>query len=411
MTDPFPRLAIDALSSHRRLALRLGVAALMLLMVALPLAHVTALRSAGLMLSALSAGFLYFSGSETQPRTWPLLWVFIIWLAAALLSLSSSAKAQPALIMIWDEVIKSALVFYVAYILARANRHASTWFFPAAAALSLLAFVSIVSFVLAGTWLATGPVPALGDYNTSAITLLPLVFMPVFVHWRQQLGTKALPIAILTAGLAMTAAVLSKSRSFWLVAAVMFAIAILVWSWKKQRHWRESIAWVGGGLCLFVIIAALVARWRGVDLMYFKSRSVIYAPVIHHILQQVPITGFGYGHESSQEWYRQNMIEAGVLHAHNVVLSYVEQMGLPGLLAIFGIFGGLAARFFRRISVCDPFQSSLAAIGLALVAGVFVKNNLDIFFARHNLLLFFLCCGLVLGAAEAERPMQIDGRE
>jgi O-antigen ligase len=406
MNAHFSRLAIDTPSSRHRLALWVGVAAFTLLMIALPLAHVTALRSVGFVSGVLSAFFLYFSLAKAQLRTWPLLWVFVIWLTAALLSLRSSTNVLPALAMIWNEVIKSALIFYAAYILARAHRDASTWFISAAASLSFLAFVSIVSFFSAGAWRVVGPVPALGDYNTSAITLLPFVFLPVFGHWRQKLGRKALPVVILTAVLAMTAAAFSQSRSFWLVAAVMIIVPTLIWSWKRQQHWKISIAWVGGGLVLLVFIAALVARWRGTDLLFFGSRSVIYAPVISHLLQQSPITGFGYGHESSQEWYRQNMIEAGVLHAHNIVLSYAEQMGLPGLLAIFGIFGGLAARFYRKLSDSDPFRASLATIGLALVAGVFVKNNLDIFFVRHNLLLFFLCCGLLLGATESDGTLQ-----
>lgn len=406
MNAHFSRLAIDSPSSRRRLALRLGLAAFTLLLIVLPLAHVTALRSAGFAFGILSSGFLYYSPAEAQPRTWPLLWVFVVWLTAALLSLSSSPDVLPALEMIWNEVIKSALIFYAAYILARAHRDASTWFIPAAASLSFLAFVSIVSFSSAGVWLVVGPVPALGEYNTSAITLLPFVFLPVFGSWRLQLGHRALPIAISTLVLVMTAAVLSQSRSFWLVAAVMTIVSTLIWSWKRQHQWKVSITWVGGGLGLLVLIAALVTRWRGIDLLFFKSRSVIYTPVISHILQQAPITGFGYGHESSQEWYRQNMVDAGVLHAHNIVLSYAEQMGLPGFLAILGIFGGLAARFSRRISDSDPFRASLATIGLALVAGVFVKNNFDVFFARHNLLLFFLCCGLLLGATEADGTPQ-----
>ena len=108
---------------------------------------------------------------------------------------------------------------------------------------------------------------------------------------------------------------------------------------------------------------------------------------------------------SSKDWYPVHIVDQSILHAHNIVLSYAEQMGLPGLLVVFAIFGGLALRFFRRISDLDPYRASLATLGLALVAGVFVKNNLDIFFTRHNLLLFFLCCGLLLGTIEARNTL------
>jgi O-antigen ligase len=397
---PPPRSAADCQLRQRMLALRLGVAALVLLLLTLPLAHVTALRNASFALAMLCAGFLYLNAPHEQPRTLPLLWVFILWLAAALLSLSASPRALPALALIRDEVMKSALIFYTAYLLARTRQNGDAWLFPAAASLSLLASVSIVSWLLHGTWQAVGPVPALGDYATSALTLFPLVSLPLFAHWRQRLGGKALPVAVLTAALAITAGTLSLSRSFWLVAAVMLVGATLLWTWKKQRPWQTSILWIGGELCMFALIAALVARWRGLDPLFFDSRSVIYGSVLTH-LQETPLTGRGYGHESSKDWYVAHVNEAGVLHAHNIVLSYAEQMGLAGLLAVFGIFGGLAARFFRRIADSDPYRASLATIGLALVAGIFVKNNLDIFFTRHNLLLFFLCCGVLLGATEA----------
>jgi len=387
--------------ARRELALRLGVASLVLLIVCLPLAHVVALRTVGLLLAVACAGFLSCHPAENQPRSWPLAWVFALWLGAALLSLHSSPAMARTLTEIWDEIVKSALLFYAAYAIARNRSNARVWFLAAAASLLLLSSFAIIAWLLAGSWQAVGPVPALGDFNTSAITLLPLLALPVFAHWRQPLGWVALPLAAVTAILTLTAAALSLSRSFWLVSAIMLISATLVWSWKKQRAWQTAMRWVGGGLALLALLAFLVGRWRGLDLLYFNSRSVIYGPVLNH-LQSAPLTGFGYGHESAQAWYRTHMVEAGVLHAHNIVLSYAEQMGLAGLFAIFGIFGGLGGRLFRRISDRNPYRASLAAIGLALVAGVFVKNNLDIFFTRHNLLLFFLCCGVLLGAAESE---------
>lgn len=394
------RITPDAQERRHWLVLRLGVAALALQLLTLPLNHVTALRSASFALAVLCAGLLFRQGPRQQARELPLPWLFPLWLAAALLSLNASPHALLALELIWEEVVKGALIFYSAYFIARSRQNGTIWFFSAAAALSLLASASIGAWLLNGAWQAVGPVPALGDYNASALILFSLVALPAFSLWRQRLGSRAFPVAVISTVLAMMAGMLTLSRAFWLVTAVMLLCATLVWGWKKKRQRQTSVLWLTGGLCVLALFATLVAHWRGFDLLFFDTRSVIYGPVLAH-LREVPLTGFGYGHESLKAWYIANMQEAGVFHAHNLVLSYAEQMGLPGVLTVFGIFGGLSLRFFHGTSDPDPYRASLATLGLALVAGVFVKNNLDIFFIRHNLLLFFLCCGLLLGSVHS----------
>ena len=75
-------------------------------------------------------------------------------------------------------------------------------------------------------------------------------------------------------------------------------------------------------------------------------------------------------------------------------------MGVLGVLTVFAIFGGLLYRFLKGMGQHDSYTVAPAVLGAALVAGVFVKNNLDIFFVRHNLLLFFICAGMLLGLLE-----------
>lgn len=378
----------------------IGTASLALLLIVLPLAHVTAFRSVGLVTATTCASFYYFSAAERQALFWPLRWIFAFWLVAALLSLIEAPQALPALTSIWNEVIKSAIIFYTAYFLARARQSSAIWIYSAATSLSVLALVSIASWLRLDSWQAEGLVPALGDYNTSALTLLPLACMPFYSPFRQQLGAKTIFFSGLTVALVAIAAALSLSRSFWLVVAVMFISTTLALTRKSQRQWHHSLLLIGSSLGVLLTIAVLVARWRGLDLLFFDSRSVIYGPVFGHLWNNAPLTGFGYGHEARQAWYETHLSDTGIFHAHNIVLSYAEQMGIPGVIAIFAIFAGLALRFLRNLSSASAHNAVLAATGLATVTGIFLKNNLDIFFARHNLLLFFLCCGVLLGTQE-----------
>jgi hypothetical protein len=67
---------------------------------------------------------------------------------------------------------------------------------------------------------------------------------------------------------------------------------------------------------------------------------------------------------------------------------------------------------FRRVSrSTEPDTAAIGAAGLALVAGMIVKNLADDFFVRQNALLFWALVGAGLGAAaaRAERAAKASG--
>jgi O-antigen ligase len=85
--------------------------------------------------------------------------------------------------------------------------------------------------------------------------------------------------------------------------------------------------------------------------------------------------------------------------AHNVVLNYAMQIGIPGALALLLLFGALAWTFWcNRANGADARIA--ATCGLILVVGVFTRNMTDDFFGRHGVLLFGALCGLLLALSE-----------
>jgi len=392
------------LSNSERLSQRIGLWCLSGLTVVLPLSRVTAWRSlffAGVVLAAL---WLFASRmSNGRDRTSPpLIWAFGLWMVAAVVALPDGPNRADVMALAMQEVGKGTLLFYCTYELARGVGALRHIYWSGLVSIMAVSAVAVWSWMAHRTWTAVGVVPALGDYATSVLTLLPLVGFAFVQGWREELGRFARPMAVIGLALAMAGGVLTMSRSVWLVLAIMLAVLLGLWNGRQLRNWRRGLLWslVSGGLLLFV--ALLVARWRGMDLLFFSARKDIYGPVFEHILES-PWTGFGYGHESAKAWYLEHMVEPGVFHAHNLLLSYAEQMGVLGLAALFAIFGGLIHRFFKGMGPAGSLTLAPAALGVALVVGVFVKNNLDIFFVRHNLLLFFICTGMLLGLLEGEQ--------
>ena len=380
--------------------LAIGVAGGCLLLLSLPLANVILARTLGtvmLLVIALALG-MRFSAYDL-----PLKGAFVTWLVAALLSLFSLEHPSQAFRLIWSEVLKSTLIFYAAFLVARWRGSTLLWSRGAGLALAVLALVSIVGWWRHGTWQAVGLVPALGDYTTSALTLLPLVALPLFLPWRGATRKVENCLLLLVVGLGLVGGALTMSRGFWLIVGLIFGVSLLGLNWKVRMRWWMMLLLVVGSSTLLALAAFAVARWRGLELLRFTERSTIYWPVIQHILE-APLTGFGYGHEAQHEWYLNHMpADWGVFHAHNIILSYIEQMGGLGLIALLSLFGGLAFRFVRHLRNVDEMHTVVATLGLGLVVGIFVRNNLDIFFVRHNILLFFLVCGLMLGMLEGAK--------
>ncbi len=172
---------------------RLGLVFLAGLVLVLPLAHLAAWRSIFL-LGVIVCSLLCLGQYDRQNLTFPPLgWIFLLWMVAALNSLPDGPERKDIILLALNEVGKSTLVFYCAYLLSLGAGAGFIIYWGAILALSLLSGVVLVSWGVHGGWVSQGIVPPLGDYATSALTLLPLVALPLFKSWRRSLGTWAIP--------------------------------------------------------------------------------------------------------------------------------------------------------------------------------------------------------------------------
>ena len=372
----------------------LGVAAGAVYLAVLPVGHTAALRSVSYVLAFAAALALWARPSR---QVLPVLAAFAVWLALACLSLLSTRDFAASVQAIENEVLRSLIVFLTFYLLSRRSATAvPVWTIATAVGFGVLSAVAIATFFAYHEW-RFNYVQPLGDYATSAITVLPL--LAGHLAFRRP-GAPVAALLAISIALTLWAGLLTLSRGFWLVLICgMVLAAALASSWGRRLR-KRSIALLAVVCLAAVALAAVAAMLRGRPLVDLEPREVIYSAAIAKIPGN-PVTGTGYGHETDKEWYAAAMPGTSIFHPHNIFLSYVDQMGFLGALAVVMIFGAPCWVFWRVLRGASTGEARAAALcGLVLVACVFVKNNLDFFFWQHNLWLFFAHLGIYFGAID-----------
>ncbi len=355
-------------------------------LVVLPLGHVTAVRSISIVLALVSVTLIWLQRGD---KRLPLAPLFVVWFSVACLSLFTTVDFPASVDAINHEVIRSALVYFIFFTLARRQDAFPAFCWATVLSAYILTGLAVQTMVANNYWFK-GYLPALGDYATTAITLIPLLTVATLNGHRMLRAAAILALAGLVLG-----GYLTHSRGFWLtlICAGVAAVAALALH-RRRLHWRPVLALMVVAF-ISVGMAAKVAGVKGSSLGYFDNRLIIYTSVVQKLANN-PITGTGYGHETDRLWYQKvPEMSTRIHHAHNIILSYLDQMGPLGLVVLFAIFG-LPVIFLLRWLIM-PGAIPYVAAGLALLVGVFVKNSLDYFFTGANLWLFFAHLGIYVG--------------
>lgn len=363
----------------------------------LPFAHITAVKEiffAALLLSCLTL----------QPcsalKAMPLRGIFTAWILLAILSYSWSIQPAVTAKSIWRDAIKAVLAFGACYVVA--FRGLPSRWLGKGLLIASLAFSSLAlyDFLTYKTWQGPHTPPR---YDVS-VTLLAFMAM-LFLNF-EPAGEKTPQLyragTTLSLCLALGTGILSASRSFALAMMLGAATLALVYFRHVSAQHRKLLGWgLVIGLTLPLLLYALTNTER--SLSHTQDREILYGTVTKHALQS-PWTGTGFGHETNHRWYAETFPHiaggdglAAATHAHNIVLSYLEQLGLPGVLLILLIFYNLANPCLKAAQSTSPSVRRLGAVGLLLILGTFISNTFNFYFARHHLLLFMGLSGVVLG--------------
>lgn len=231
------------------------------------------------------------------------------------------------------------------------------------------------------------------SFVTYTLTVLPLSIVLLKLYPKQH------PLIFAWALLLISSSIISEQRIFLIgLIAEVLIIAILL---KKKSKYKinKRILFFIFLLTIFLGIENLIHRYgslsSAISITLDDVRITQFIISIKHILSQ-PITGSGFGRNMMSMAFREDNPNQ-LLHAHNLVLDYGIQLGFLGIISILWLFFSLAKQYLVFSRSDNSLISVIGAVGLAIVIGVFIRNQVNTMFFRDLSLLFWSINGLLIG--------------
>ena len=366
----------------------------LLLLFILPFPGTVALRLLCLTFAFLVAAL---SWRRLDPAAFPLKGVLAFWITIALLSLVYAVDPDYSMGEIKNEIgysLMALLAFYAFF-----SDQKRVWLGAWAVVLSVgvIAVWSLWLIAQTGYWHEDAAHGGSGTYATLLLMAIPAFFL----LWRWQPGARAM--LVLIAALVVLAGAYSRQRVLW--PAMGGEVGMLV---MLMRHRSGDalprrrvvalvlgIAAIASALLVATQGARLVAHGGAVELdrdLRLRHWPAVTARILDH-----PMTGAGFGRNAMKLGYPDLVHAPEFWHAHNLFLNYGLSLGVPGMLALVGLFAGMAWTYWRMFRNPDPSIAAIGIAGLMLLVSVILRNSSNDFFQRDMALLFWSMNGLLLG--------------
>lgn len=322
------------------------------------------------------------------------------WVIIGVLSLAYAVDPAYTLGELKNELGYTMMAFFAFFVVAGERRNAMWLLWAAGAGLVVIGAAAVAAWVAHGrVWQESGAHGGIGVFGTYVITVLPAV------AWLVAEGGTATArrLAMALCGFVIFLAAIVAQRAVWPVLAVQAGLILIV----AIRQRRLRIGWFGfAGVATAIAVLAFAGMLHsqhtrfgaGQVSMSTDVRLAFWPKVVANIAEH-PLSGAGFGRSVMKKAYPE-LIPADtpeLWHAHNVFLNYGLQSGVPGILALAGMFGALAILFWRVASS----NVAAGAAGLTLVAGVVLRNQFNDFFVRDMSLMFWALAGLFARLAVA----------
>jgi O-antigen ligase len=376
--------------------------------------------AAVLRLICLATAFMIVATCWRQlaPPPVPCRWAIALWGGVVIASLYFAVDPAYSL----GEVRREGLYGLAAFVAFFAWTRDETRLRLSCVAL-LAGFAAISSSALLCAYLRQGDWPSdayyggVGAVSSYLVTVGPVLALSVKLLGRGHSG-RWWAAAV---GLFLATALLCAQRALWPAIGLQ---AALVCVWLRHVH---TVSIRPPRLAItFVVLLALVGggmyvseryRTRGnpdsPSTMWTDLRPRVWQKVGEEILAH-PLTGAGFGQGVLKKAYPALLApgdtafwrpydghaESRVFwHPHNLVLNYGISAGVPGMIAVLGLFAALAWRFWQVALRGEHLARLCGLAGASMVTGVFARNMTNDLFVSGGALLFWALAGMLFGYA------------
>jgi O-antigen ligase len=390
---------------------RLARVFLLALIIIMPMEAITAAREMAMVGAALFLFLhLWFSG-DRKWRSTALLWPWVLYGLAAVLSLLSAVDPAYSLKELRAEVLKGVILFYTGVHFIRAEEHIRQVWSAIVIGAGLMGFFAVLLFFIEGGsllhhYLRAGSLHnGYGGFGTYLVTIWPFLLLAPKAFDNPRLKPVWIGLIAITA----FSGYLTFSRSTWIGMLVELGLVLVILSRKRLRT-----ALAGCALCLALLAAAIWMipgashgeRWSQLLKNPAKVGGTagdllaVWGHSLEHIAEN-PFTGIGLGRHSFSKAFPEFRATHQPLlwHAHNMFIEAALQMGLQGLIAILWAFLALLVVLWPH---APPEKGDLVglfgAAAALMVVGFSIRNLTDDFFVDDTGFMLWLLAGLALGA-------------
>ena len=379
------------------------------------------LRGAMLVLAGLAIMFAYWRAGQFKQLLLPYRALVIAtgtWLLSASLWSFVSPSAVESLSVVKRDILTPMLAFMVFYALTRTRTDMMRWLCVLTVGLAALTIMIVRDPFDPLATLQESDYLTVGLLTTWIVTLAPLLAVLLFASrpWRR----RAIVMLFVALPCLLISAWLSGNRTVWVCFAGMVVVAMIFSTRGRPaaRVQQRSFLIVLALLAVLVSLLFAAMQFRAqtqapngmgpLDFIMQDNRASIVRAAVEMIGER-PLLGRGYDKPDIGGAFAARLdtpwLRNYVHHAHNVVLNHALQMGLAGAVVILVLFAALAQAFMTRVPLGG--LARLAGLcGVALVAGVFLRNMTDDFFSRHTVQFFGAALGMLLGLATHRPPLK-----